>query len=146
VQEQVQPIFNSLSPPGVNLTFAKLQFGDAPVRIEAVRMDRKRFDGVYLEMDVRWAGEPEVKFKVGVKGCAARSPQPVPLTSCSCNACLPVEHLSGDVADRVSCGHVPRRAQPVPLTSCSCNACLPVEHLSGDMADRVSCGHVPRRA
>ena len=66
----MQPIFDSLAPPGMSLTFAKLQFGDAPLRVEAVRMDRQRYDGVYLEMDVRWAGEPECKLKVGVKGCA----------------------------------------------------------------------------
>ena len=70
----MQPIFDSLTPPGMNLSFAKLQFGDAPIRVEAVRMDRERTDGVYLEFDVRWAGEPEVKLKAGVPGCASCSP------------------------------------------------------------------------
>ena len=73
MQEQMQPIFDSLTPPGMTLTFAKLQFGDSPVRVEAVRMDRRRKDGVYLEMDIRWAGEPEIKLKAGVSGCAAIS-------------------------------------------------------------------------
>jgi hypothetical protein len=67
LQEMVEPIFESIKPPAIGtLEFAKLQFGDAPIRVEAVRMDRDRRDGVYLEMDIRWAGEPEVKLKVGV--------------------------------------------------------------------------------
>lgn len=77
VQEQVQPIFDSVTPPGMDLSFAKLQFGDAPIRVEAVRMDRGRTDGVYLEFDVRWAGDPEVKLKAGVPGCDHQ---------CVCNA------------------------------------------------------------
>lgn len=74
-QEMMEPIFESIKPPGITtLTFAKLQFGDAPMRIEAIRMDRERTDGVYLEMDIRWAGEPEIKLKVGLPGCALYSP------------------------------------------------------------------------
>ena len=73
----MEPIFESIKPPGITtLTFAKLQFGDSPVRLEAIRMDRERTDGVYLEIDIRWAGEPEIKLKVGVPPCAL---PPVPL-------------------------------------------------------------------
>jgi hypothetical protein len=71
LQEMMNPLFESMKPPAIGtLEFAKLQFGDAPIRVEAVRMDRQRRDGVYLEMDVRWAGEPEVKLKVGLSACA----------------------------------------------------------------------------
>lgn len=71
----MKPIFQSLALPGMTLDFAKLQFGDSPIRVEGVRMDRGRKDGVYLELDVRWAGEPEVKLDVGVKACALEQSQ-----------------------------------------------------------------------
>jgi hypothetical protein len=64
------PVFQSLALPGMVLNFVKLRFGDAPIRVEAVRMDRERKDGCYLELDVRWAGEPEIKLEVGMPGCS----------------------------------------------------------------------------
>lgn len=72
VQEICEPIFDSVKPPFMNkLGFRKLQFGDAPIRIEAVRMNRERKEGVFLEMDFRWAGDPDIQLFVdALGGCA----------------------------------------------------------------------------
>lgn len=72
IQEICEPIFDSVKPPFMNkLGFRKLQFGDAPIRIEAVRMNRERKEGVFLEMDFRWAGDPDIQLFVdALGGCA----------------------------------------------------------------------------
>lgn len=71
VQEICEPIFENVKPPFMNkLGFRKLNFGDAPIRIEAVRMNRERKEGVFLELDFRWAGDPDIQLFVdAIGGC-----------------------------------------------------------------------------
>lgn len=67
---------DQVKPPLVvkRIGFKKLQFGDAPVRIEAVRMDRTRPKSeIFLELDFRWAGDANIVLAIdpAVGGCAA---------------------------------------------------------------------------
>lgn len=69
VQEICDPIFDSIKPPGFKkISFRKLQFGDAPIRIESVKMNRSRKEGVFLEMDFRWAGDPDIQLAIDSLG------------------------------------------------------------------------------
>lgn len=76
VKEIVEPIMDSIKPPLVvkRIGFKKLQFGDAPIRIEGVRMDRGRKDVVALEIDFRWAGDANIVLAIepAVGGDATR--------------------------------------------------------------------------
>lgn len=69
MQEICEPIFESVKPPGFKkISFRKLQFGDAPIRIESVKMNRSRKEGVFLEMDFRWAGDPDIQLAIDTLG------------------------------------------------------------------------------
>jgi Ca2+-dependent lipid-binding protein len=64
-----EPIFDTVKPPFMKkLGFRKLQFGDAPIRIENIRVDRTRKEGVFMEMDFRWAGDPDIQLFVDAMG------------------------------------------------------------------------------
>ena len=75
------------------LGFRKLQFGDAPIRIEAVRMNRERKEGVFLEMDFRWAGDPDIQLFVDAIGGCDPVPACAPCLIHHQAACKPVLHL-----------------------------------------------------
>lgn len=63
IKVSVDPILDQVKPPLLikKIGFKKLAFGDAPFRIEAVRMDRlRKKDEIFLEIDFRWAGEANI--------------------------------------------------------------------------------------
>jgi hypothetical protein len=75
LQEICEPIFDSVKPPGMKkIGFRKLQFGDAPIRIESVKMNRARKEGVFLELDFRWAGDPDIQLAIDTFGVCVPLP------------------------------------------------------------------------
>jgi hypothetical protein len=85
MQEICEPIFESVKPPGFKkIGFKKLQFGDAPIRIESVRMNRVRREGVFLELDFRWAGDPDIQLAIDTFGACV----PIPWLSLAQPACM----------------------------------------------------------
>lgn len=95
VQEICDPIFESIKPPGFKkISFRKLQFGDAPIRIESVKMNRTRKEGVFLEMDFRWAGDPDIQLAIDTLG-ACVPPSHCSLAAIGNNTCCVAYELDG---------------------------------------------------
>ena len=61
VKTQVEPLMEQYRPPMIKrIYFKKLTFGDAPFRIEGIRVDEKQTDRVQIEVDFRWAGDANI--------------------------------------------------------------------------------------
>jgi hypothetical protein len=61
VKNQVEPLMEQYRPPCIKRIFVKkLTFGDAPVRVEGIRVDETLTDRVQLEVDFRWAGDANI--------------------------------------------------------------------------------------
>jgi len=54
VKRQVEPLMDQYRPPFIKrIFFKKLTFGDAPFRVEGIRVDEKQTDRVQIEVDFR---------------------------------------------------------------------------------------------
>lgn len=61
VKRQVEPMMEQYRPPFISrIYFKKLTFGDAPFRIEGIRVDENQIDRVQIEIDFRWAGDANI--------------------------------------------------------------------------------------
>jgi len=61
VKTQVEPLMEQFRPPFIRrIYFKKLTFGDAPFRVEGIRVDEKQLDRVQIEVDFRWAGDANI--------------------------------------------------------------------------------------
>ena len=61
VKAQVEPLMDQYRPPFIKkIYFKKLTFGDAPFRVEGIRVDEKQIDRVQIEVDFRWAGDANI--------------------------------------------------------------------------------------
>lgn len=61
VKSQVEPLMEQFRPPFIKrIYFKKLTFGDAPFRVEGIRVDEKQIDRVQIEIDFRWAGDANI--------------------------------------------------------------------------------------
>jgi len=61
VKKEVEPLLNYYKPPGIKeIYFQRLSFGDAPFRVEGIRVDRTSTDHIQIETDFRWAGQSSI--------------------------------------------------------------------------------------
>ena len=57
----MEPLLASHKPPFISkIFFKKLTFGDAPFRVEGIRVDEGQADRVQIEVDFRWAGDANI--------------------------------------------------------------------------------------
>lgn len=69
VKQEVEPLFDQYKPPGVKkIYFQKLSFGDAPFRVEGIRIDQTSNDQILLESDFRWAGASSIFLAIQMQG------------------------------------------------------------------------------
>lgn len=62
---QVEPLMDQYRPPGISrIYFKKLTFGDAPFRVEGIRVDDSLSDRVQMDIDFRWAGDANIFLAV----------------------------------------------------------------------------------
>ena len=61
VKNQVEPLMEQYRPPFIKrIYFKKLTFGDAPFRVEGIRVDETKTDQVQIDVDFRWAGDANI--------------------------------------------------------------------------------------
>lgn len=61
VKRQVEPLMEYYRPPMIKrIYFKKLTFGDAPFRVEGIRVDEKQENQVQIDVDFRWAGDADI--------------------------------------------------------------------------------------
>lgn len=61
VKETVEPIMESLRPPGIikRIFFQEFTFGTAPFRVEGIAV-KEDPTGIDMELDVRWSGDANI--------------------------------------------------------------------------------------
>lgn len=65
VKHQVEPMMEQYRPSFIKrIYFKKLTFGDAPFRIEGIRIDKQEKDRILMEMDFRWAGDANIYLAI----------------------------------------------------------------------------------
>ncbi|EIE26093.1 hypothetical protein COCSUDRAFT_46488 [Coccomyxa subellipsoidea C-169] len=66
IKEAVEPMMEQYKPPGLikKIYFAKLTFGDAPMRIDNVWVEDEGDQHVLLEVAFRWAGDANIAIAI----------------------------------------------------------------------------------
>ena len=61
VQRQIEPLMEYYRPAFIKrIYFKKLTFGDAPFRVEGIRVDEKTESQIQIDVDFRWAGDADI--------------------------------------------------------------------------------------
>ncbi|BDA44378.1 Synaptotagmin-5 [Coccomyxa sp. Obi] len=66
IKEAVEPMMEQYKPPGLikKIYFAKLTFGDAPIRIDNVWVEDEGEQHVLMEVAFRWAGDANIAIAI----------------------------------------------------------------------------------
>ena len=90
----VEPMFDQYKPPFISkMGFQKLTFGEAPIKIDSVKIDPKAQGKVVMEIDFRWQGDANISLFIQLSGLSAIGGYSSPCTSstvvdtCDSNSC-----------------------------------------------------------
>jgi hypothetical protein len=62
---QVEPLMDLYKPPFIKrIYFKKLTFGDAPFRIEGIRVEDRNGEAIQIETDFRWSGDMSIHLAI----------------------------------------------------------------------------------
>lgn len=64
----LQPLMDENKPPGFNsLDFTKFTLGSTAIKFAGIRYQHTDENLVRLDLDIKWAGNPEITIEVGRK-------------------------------------------------------------------------------